>query len=234
MTSPHPESLRRFVAELNSRGGTYHRMDLGGGLIIEGKYDIARYLPHYRIPDDLRGMSVLDIGTASGFFALECERRGAAVTATDIHDAPVYTALRNGLGLHGRYVRKSVMDFDSGFGEFDLVVCGSLLLHLRDIIGALQRIRSVCRGTAIFATGVMADPVSSANDRRALCEFAGQRAVDEGGEYWTYWLPNLRALKAMLLVAGFRRAEEVSRFTLCSAPGRGNFATPHGVVHAFV
>ncbi len=62
----------------------YHCIDLGDGVMAEGDYDMQRYLPAYRFPEDLRGKRVLDVGRASGFFSFEFERRGADVTATEL------------------------------------------------------------------------------------------------------------------------------------------------------
>ena len=59
------ESFRTWVEEVNQAGGTYHRMELGAGLVLDGEYDMARYFESYGIPDDLTDRTVLDVGTAS-------------------------------------------------------------------------------------------------------------------------------------------------------------------------
>ena len=66
----------------------YHTIrDNNGKVIWEGQYDLYPFWNHFGIPDDLRSKSVIDIGTASGFFAFECEKRGASpVVATELHD----------------------------------------------------------------------------------------------------------------------------------------------------
>src|SRR2546423_9697836 len=58
------EDLRDHLTSINKAGGTYHRIDLGNGLVIEGDYDIHKYIDHYSIPSKLNGLSVLDVGTA--------------------------------------------------------------------------------------------------------------------------------------------------------------------------
>ncbi len=62
----------------------YHTVELPGGLITPGLYDLRPSLPNFRFPDDMRGMHVLDVGTATGFFAFEFAKRGAHVTAVDL------------------------------------------------------------------------------------------------------------------------------------------------------
>jgi hypothetical protein len=65
------------VAEaFRADGGTYHELNLRPDLRIPGDYDMRPYVDAYRIPDDLTGMTVLDVGTSAGYFALECARRG--------------------------------------------------------------------------------------------------------------------------------------------------------------
>ncbi len=63
----------------------YHCVELAPGVTTDGDYDMAKILHHYRFPDRMDGLDVLDVGRASGFFAFEFERRGARVVATDIN-----------------------------------------------------------------------------------------------------------------------------------------------------
>ena len=221
---------RQALAEqINMAGGGYHQIDLGDGLYINGDYDMSKVLQYYNLPKNLNGASVLDIGTSTGFFASECARRGGHVTAIDIWPPETFNAIKNALGLEIEYVQKNIYDLDAAFGQFDLVICGSLLLHLRDIFGAIQKIREVCDGTAIVSTAAY-------NDTRcahvACCEFTGARATD--GDYWTYWRVNAAGLAKMLLASGFSSVSDPVHFTLQTEPDRHNYAVPHVVVSARV
>lgn len=93
--NPVAEQFFDTVAEFNRRARAlgyadiesyywYHTIELPGGLMTPGLYDLRAALPNFRFPDDMRGMSVLDVGTATGFFAFEFARRGARVTAVDL------------------------------------------------------------------------------------------------------------------------------------------------------
>src|SRR5713226_3425572 len=62
----------------------YHTVDLRNGLVTPGCYDYRPSLPKFGFPADLSGMSVLDVGSATGYFAFEFERRGADVTSVEI------------------------------------------------------------------------------------------------------------------------------------------------------
>ncbi len=235
ISSPNPdavdlEAAKQLVEQVNSQGGTYHRLDFGDGLVIEGDYDMTKYLSYYHLPERLDGLTVLDVGTASGYFAIEAERRGAKVTAIDIWDEtalPAQLARTFALGID--YVPKDLYDLDSEFGEFDLVICGSLLLHLPDPVGALRALRSVTKDRLIVASAATAD---SATTDQPVCHFTGARASES--DYWSYWAFSACALERMLLAADFSRIDGVEHFELRSEPGRMSFATPHVSLSAYV
>ena len=62
----------------------YHTVDLGDGLITPGGFDYRAVWPEFGFPADMRGLHVLDIGSATGYFAFEFEKRGADVVATEV------------------------------------------------------------------------------------------------------------------------------------------------------
>jgi len=148
----------------------YHTLDLGQGIVTPGYFDTRPIAPLIPFPESLQGRRCLDVGTFDGFWAFELERRGAAeVIAIDELDPerwdwplaargrqPVDLGRRPGAGFEiakralGSSVERrplNVHDLDpDDVGTFDLDYLGSLLLHLRDPIGALERVRSVCDG----------------------------------------------------------------------------------------
>ena len=83
--------VREFAERVAARGQEraasyywYHTIDLGDGLVTPGDYDFRPALTRFPFPTDMRGMRVLDVGSATGFFAFEFEKRGADVTAVDL------------------------------------------------------------------------------------------------------------------------------------------------------
>jgi 2-polyprenyl-3-methyl-5-hydroxy-6-metoxy-1,4-benzoquinol methylase len=223
--------IAKIVRELNESGGLYHQFDLGNGLVLDGHYDMTQYVQHYGLPETLAGKTALDVGTAAGFWADELARRDAKVTAIDVWGPESFEKVRKCTGTDVRYFQKDVYDLSSDFGTFDLVFCGSLLLHLSDVFRVIQNIRSVCAEEAIISTAIMSDP---AVEHLPYAEFVGVHAED--GDYWTYWKPNVKAIEAMLIAAGFSKVEEISRFDLATVEveHRPYFLAPHAVVRARV
>jgi tRNA (mo5U34)-methyltransferase len=239
MTRYDRDELRKRAEELV----WYHTIDLGRGVETPGIYDHRPFLKQYGLPRSLRGKTALDVGTASGFFAFEMERRGAQVTATELprwmdHDfAPAYVPdlteekaisyLRDPFllakeALESRVERREINVYDISpdtIGSYDLVFCASVLLHLTDPVKALRRIRSVTRETAIIVTAIHRD---DNKEQRAL--FVGHDKA------YTWWIPNRSCLEAMVRSAGCGRVEWLTEFRLdFRNGGEGHW---HGVVRA--
>ncbi|MCX7973229.1 MAG: hypothetical protein N3B16_01835 [Candidatus Aminicenantes bacterium] len=221
----------------------YHTIDLGNGLITPGLYDHRPYLKFYGFPEDLKGKRVLDIGTLNGFFAFEFERRGAKVVATELPDwldhdfGPDYkidrplevlkSYLHESFELAKKILNSKVEKILTNIyeispeklGYFDLVFCGSLLLHLTDPIKALWNIKKITQEIAIIATAIQPeeDPIPQAL-------YIGHSSAD------TWWLPNKACLIEMIKSAGFSRVEWFSKFRLDYRNGQPGWF--HGVVHA--
>ena len=106
---------------------------------------------------DLSGVSILDVGCSAGFQTMEFARRGAVVTGIDwdqsaieqavfVHDC-VAEQLRHPV----TFKCSSLFDYDAPEGEFDYVHCSGLLYHLRDPIGAAERLRRWARKGVVVA-----------------------------------------------------------------------------------
>ena len=62
----------------------YHTVDLGNGLVTPGDYDFRSQTSAFGFPATMTGMRVLDVGSATGYFAFEFERRGAEVVSVEL------------------------------------------------------------------------------------------------------------------------------------------------------
>jgi hypothetical protein len=203
----HPQSLIDFVDGVNQAGGTYHRIDFGDGLVMDGEYDLQPYWPAYHFPENLTGRTVLDVGTSSGYFALECARRGAEVTAIDIFEGGFQRAVFAGtsIAMCRRISSTSTSSSDNSTSSS----VGRCWLHVWDQVGALKKLHAVCRGLTIVATGVIGPDTRMRYFPAA--ELVGISAMGGEGEYWTTWLPNGMALERMMRAAGSLKSHTKAR-----------------------
>jgi tRNA (mo5U34)-methyltransferase len=221
------DALAREVA----RYPWYHTIELPGGVVTEGMFDHRPVVARYLLPADLGGIRCLDVGTMDGFWAFELERRGAAeVVATDVREvdaldwpplwrhrvtptidetkAARFELVRTALGSRVKRVERSVYELDESLGEFDLIFCGDLLVHLKDPITAVQRMRAVCSGSAIICNPIKRFRLAR---RRPLAEFDG---IDQ----FRWWLLSEASIRRIMEASGFPRVEVGRRFEL---PARG-------------
>jgi tRNA (mo5U34)-methyltransferase len=192
----------------------YHKIELPGGIVTPG------YLPHdpaqYRVPKNLIGKRVLDVGAWDGYWTFEALRRGATevVAIDDFSDnlgnstlaRPAWEtfdlcakALEYGEDCVTRR-EMSVYDVSpETLGMFDIVFFFGTLYHLRHPLLALDKLASVCTGE-IFVESAILDDYSPY--RGGLGHgYPGQQMVMEFYPNW--WSPTLLCLGQMVRAAGF-------------------------------
>jgi tRNA (mo5U34)-methyltransferase len=155
------EEKQQLVA---SRTDWWHAIDVGDGIVTPGSVGLA-YLQFImntlELPADMRGLRVLDVGAYDGFFAFECERRGAEVVAVDMvpEDCRCFALAKRLLDSRVQYVQMSVYDLDVERlgGEFDLVLFLGVYYHLRHPFLALDNLWSITRGEMRVETHVIDD-----------------------------------------------------------------------------
>jgi tRNA (mo5U34)-methyltransferase len=138
-----------------------HQIQLPDGSVTPGTQDTAAQLAVLGLPNDLTGLTVLDIGCSDGFFAFECERRGAKrVVGFDNYSSP-YVGAAHGFEVArqilGSRVELIIGDLTKDLEQlesFDLVLFLGVLYHLKDPFGGLERVASVCRGQVIVETAI--------------------------------------------------------------------------------
>jgi tRNA (mo5U34)-methyltransferase len=188
----------------------FHSIPLGFGIVTPGVDRSMERLPRIGIPEDLRGMTVLDIGAWDGFFSFEAERRGAArVVATDSHawrdiGKQGFELARRALGSKVEDRDLDVLDLSpESVGVFDLVLFLGVLYHMKDPFAGLERMASVVRDQVIVGTAV--DLVGL--KRPAAAFYPGEELNDDPTNWWG---PNPAAVKAMLRAVGFDRVKTFS------------------------
>jgi tRNA (mo5U34)-methyltransferase len=227
----------------------YHTIELPDGTLTRGIFDTRGVAGLVQWPAGLAGGRCLDVGTCDGFWAFEMERRGAAeVVAIDVDDADPrdaswdsrqrapehgaavarpqgrrFDVARRALESRVRRISCSVHDLDPAVhGRFDVVFCGTLLMHLRDPVHALGRIRDVCAGELILVEGI--DARLDVLAPRVPCA-----RLAAGPEQW--WRTNRAGLLALVRAAGFEVAWTSRRFHAAFGPALTDAAGPRRPRH---
>jgi SAM-dependent methyltransferase len=122
-----------------------------------------------RLLGEERRGSVLEVGYGSGVFLPELARRAGRLAGVDLHDQHERIAellAREGVTAELRLA--SLFELPFADGEFDALVCVSVLEHLTDLDAALDELRRVLRGggTAVLGFPVR-NPVTDAFFRLA-------------------------------------------------------------------
>jgi tRNA (mo5U34)-methyltransferase len=204
----------------------YHTIEVVPGAVTHGWWDLRHALAKLPFPD-VHGLRCLDVGTWDGFYAYELEARGAgevvAVDLPDLRDIDWPPEVRAHPDANPS-LRPSTQPRPAGFelvkalrgssvqwqgyniydlspdrvGTFDLVVVGSLLIHLRDPVRALDAVRTVVRpGGHLLLADYVHPPVNVLGRGRPLFELRGV------GTDFQWWLASDRGLRQLLSVAGF-------------------------------
>ena len=205
----------------------YHVIEVAPGVTTPGFADL-RALASRVLPESLAGRRCLDVGTFDGFWSFEMERRGAdEVVAIDLEKGSDADWPPNTRDEIEREVAKMGAEWGAGFriareimgsnvnrvvlsvydlapehvgGPFDFILCGTLLQHLRDPVGALERIRETLtpRGDLLLIESYSA-PLTQRYRGRPVAEF--RPAIPKS--LFTWWVPNLAALHGWAATAGF-------------------------------
>jgi tRNA (mo5U34)-methyltransferase len=206
----------------------YHTIELAPGVVTSGEFDLRPYVDRHQLPERMDGMRALDVATFNGFWAFEMERRGAEVVALDLDDPsdldwPAFRPrvvppdsigrgfrlAREALGSKVERVETSIYDADpQALGTFDFAFCGSLLIHLRNQFGALDRINALLRDGGQF---VSAEPYSRLAGLHPL-PIAVYRAHRPTAP--VFWEPSSRTWRLMLEASGFDDIRRVSKFKM--------------------
>jgi tRNA (mo5U34)-methyltransferase len=212
-------------AEVARLGPWFHNLHLPDGTQTAPDHPLGDF-PRFKweqlagfLADDLRGLTVLDIGCNAGFYSFALARRGAAVLGID-HD-PHYlrqarwAAEKLGLSDSVRFEHRTVYDLRRFRDHFDVILFMGVMYHLRYPLLALDLVANRLGGLLVFQTLTMPGqqkieplPDISLEQRDQLLEpgwplmaFVEHRMA---GDPTNWWLANEAAVEAMLRSAGLR------------------------------
>ncbi|HLX65095.1 MAG TPA: hypothetical protein VKX17_27750 [Planctomycetota bacterium] len=219
----------------------YHVMDLPGYGTTTGEWDLRNTFDDYIGRFDLKGKRVLDAGAASGFCSFQMEARGATVVSFDMEDGyyfdlvPFYTqrdkfdarrkdirvgmeTAKNGywfahrlLGSKAIAYYGTVYNIPPEVGQFDVVVMGQILVHLRDPFAALASASARCGKTLIIIEALHNDPGPVAQFHPK----AGVPAMDH-----SWWKLSAQLYREMLGILGFQISSITYSKHRCTANGK--------------
>ncbi|MBD1896738.1 class I SAM-dependent methyltransferase [Trichocoleus sp. DQ-A3] len=202
----------------------YHVMDIPGVGEVGDHWDLRKTIDSYFGQFDFNSKTVLDVGAASGFLTFEMERRGASVTSFDIIDGSMWDIvphnkkyfdrdrLAKNLQWHIDRIKKGywyahkafaskacvyygdIYDFSKALGEFDVVMFGMVLPHLRDPFKALHSASELSKEWIVITQ-------QGSSDKNPTMHLMPRKGDTSDSISW--WLMSDSCVQQMLEVIGF-------------------------------
>ena len=219
-TIEDPKSIERRVREL---GNWFHNLDLRGVRTAPdhflGDYPATKWRTFAdRLPADLTGKTVLDIGCNAGFYSIEMKRRGAERVVGIDFDLDYLAQAQFAAKVCNvtiEFQQLSVYDVATLGEKFDIVLFLGVLYHLRHPLLALDLIHEhVAKQLFVFQ--------SMQRGSEQIDDVKGDYHFWEGGHFdspgypkmhfiehryandpTNWWAPNRACSAAMLRSAGF-------------------------------
>lgn len=185
----------------------YQRFELAPGVWTPGVADTLDLMARARMPEDMSGLTVLDVGTSNGALAFEAERRGASrVVAVDLYEPTWFgfSTLAEHFGSKASFVRASVYELPVVLAErFDVVAFFGVLYHLRHPLLGLDAVRRMANRWVFIETAVadasLPDPLLQ---EKGLVRFF--RSAELGSDSSNWFAPTTATLVDWCYSAGLR------------------------------
>jgi tRNA (mo5U34)-methyltransferase len=191
------------------------------GVFTPGRNPVALICNNIKLPNDLRGKRVLDIGAWNGCFSFECERRGAdeiIAFGPENPDQTGFNRLKEALKSKVKYQLGSVYDLNPDImGRFDIVLFLGVLYHLRYPLLAIDQIKRIANDLVFIETHVIDNcfiEVERNSSNAIPLKKVSLRLIDvpiwqfykgkELGDDFSNWFgPNIKAVMDAFKSAGF-------------------------------
>lgn len=220
MTGVSKEEIQQ---KINGMGKWFHNINLAGVETAPdhflGDYPSVKWKKFSdRLPADLSGKSVLDIGCNAGFYSIEMKRRGAVRVLGIDNDELYLEQARFASHISGTEIEFrnfSVYDIASLEERFDIVLFLGVFYHLRYPLLALDLIRKYAvREMLIFQS--MQRGTSEIEELKGDYNFWEEEIFRSpgfphmhfiekkySGDPTNWWIPNRACAEALLRSAGF-------------------------------
>lgn len=195
-------------------------------------YNLENMLDKFLLPENMKGRTFLDIGTANGFFSFEMEKRGAEVVSFDLglDDQPdqipysfspdrseankeFMQQLHKGYWYAHQYFQSNakaayghVRNMPDWIGTFDVTLIGSILQHIKDPLGAIFEADRHTKYTLIISEAYYPS-------KEPVIRFQAN-PKDENPQYWTWWRMSPSFLTLALETLGYKDIEICGPFDL--------------------
>ncbi len=222
------QASEKLLAQVESFPYWYHKILLPHGIVTPGWAPISPQA--YRIPEDLSGKRVLDIGAWDGYWTFEALQRGAqeVVAVDDFSDYlgkldkrdrkawETFDFCRSALGYSENECRRKEMTVyelsREVLGSFDIVFFFGTIYHLRYPLLALDKTSAACRGE-LYVESAIADDFSPYQGgmgkgypgSQMIMEFYPGKQYGDNDSNW--WCPTLYCLMNMVNASGFEAIE---------------------------
>lgn len=219
---PRAPSREEAEAFVKAQAFWYHRIYLGNGVYTmpdTAYHELVwqRFRPAF--PANLRGASVLDVGSNAGFFSLQAKLLGAGrVLGIELIDMYLQQAdtIKHWWGFDDIENRAGdAQAIDRLEEKFDLVVFAGILYHLKNPLYVLEQVGRVCADAVLIETEcIPADPrnvvvvrqgprgrAKPTPVRGGFMKLIEADELDGDGSNW--WVPDAECVMGMLRIAGF-------------------------------
>lgn len=210
----------------------YHRFELRPGLMTPGVSDFGAKAAadSLKIPADLHGKRVLDVGAWDGPLTFELERRGAEAFALDVQDPTRvgFDVARRVLGSRAVHYEGSVYQLPcEDLHDLDLIVARGVYYHLKHPILAFERLAAALKlgGTLHFEGEGLLNYAEDLDGKPVNIDFAALNKSNaplclvypnsyKGASNW--FIPSPAALRAFMQAAGL----DVVEMNTWTSPGK--------------
>jgi tRNA (mo5U34)-methyltransferase len=198
------------LLQLVNRYYWFHSLDLGHGVVTPGGKTLDIHRAEYSAffdPVELKGRTVIDIGTWDGAYSFEAKRRGASrVLATDHfvwkhYNRETFNIARSALNLDIEALDIDVPELSpERVGTFDVVLFLGVFYHLFDPIAGLANAAKLAREVLIVETHIE----SLETHRPAMVFFPGAELNNDPTNWWG---PNPAMMVTLLKSLGFTKVD---------------------------
>ena len=220
------EEVKKKIKEL---GPWRHNIDLGNGIKTR-EDDLPEYNPEGRwkkligkmFPEDMTGLTVLDVGCNTGFYSIKVKKRGAErVVALDDAEKNIRQAifLSEWFKAKLEIIKQDLLEYVLTTNEqFDYVIFSRVFYHLRYPNLILDRLGQMVNKKLIFLTETIGDnKVLNPKDDYSIDEkdellhplypkmfFIEKKYV---GDKTNWWVTNESCNEALIRAAGLKVVE---------------------------